>query len=451
MTLSDVRPTSLTPPGPRLPLTVQSVLFAFHRHWWLPALRRRYGDVVRLRIYPEREVVILADPAHIRTVFAGPTTVYHAGEGNMVLKPVMGEHSLLITDEDEHLRARKLLMPAFSGAALRGYRDMVERLTEAEVARWPVGRPFPSHHSMHALTLEVILRVVFGMADGGRLDELRTLLRQVVDIGPFDIVGWHSATLQRFGRWRRNEERMRRVDELLYAEIAERRRTAERGDLAERGDVLSRLLRVPGESESSAGLSDAELRDQLVTLLLAGHETTATALAWAFHDLARDPDRQARAARAADEGGDRADTYLEAVAKESLRRRPVIAEVARRLTEDVEIAGFRIPAGTTVAPSIALVHADPAHHTDPDDFRPERFLGDGPATGTWLPFGGGVRRCLGAGFSLLEATVVLRAVLARFRLAADRPRPEPTKGRHITLVPGGGARIVAYSRVSDSP
>lgn len=421
-----------SPPGPRWPIPVQTILFGNYRHWWMPRLRRRYGDMIQLQIYPERSVVQLANIEHIRAVFSGSASRFHAGEGNVILRPIMGRHSVLLTDEDEHHRARKLLMPAFNGAALRGYRDLVGELAEREVASWQPNTTLPAHSRMQALTLEVILRVVFGVAEGPRLDELRTLLGKVVDIGPVDILGWHNPRLQRFGPWRRGAERQRRVDELLYAEIAERRQAP---DLAERTDVLSRLLTVPDDEHQ---LSDVELRDQLVTLLLAGHETTATALAWALHELARDPARLAQAITAADTGDDK---YLEAVAKEAMRLHPVISEVARKVTEDIEIGGYRIPAGFVVQPSIAMVHADPAHHPDPTRFRPERFLGEGAPTHTWLPFGGGVRRCIGAGFSLMEATVVLRAILTRFRVGAHRQRPEPPRARHITMVPGRGARI----------
>ncbi|UQS25052.1 cytochrome P450 [Amycolatopsis thermalba] len=425
------------PPGPKLPAGVQTVLFGNFRHVLMPLLRRRYGDLIRLNLYPERHVVQLANPDHIRAVFSGPADVFHAGEGNVILKPLMGPHSVLLTDEDVHLRARKLLMPAFHGAALRGYRDMITELAEAEVATWTPGRVFRSHERMQALTLEIILRVVFGVAEGPRLDELRELLTRIVDIGVLELFGWHNAKLRRVGPWRRYSLAQDRVDELLYAEIADRRKA---GDLDGRGDVLSRLLTVPAEDDR---LSDAELRDQLITLLLAGHETTATALAWSFHELARDPARQRRAIEAADAGDEK---YLEAVAKEAMRQHPVISEVARRLTRDIEIGGYRIPAGHTVMPSIALVQGDPAHHDDPAAFRPERFLGGGPASGTWFPFGGGVRRCLGAGFSLLEATIVLRAVLTRFALEPDRARGEHARPRHITMVPGRGARIAVVPR-----
>jgi cytochrome P450 len=431
------RPAAPLPPGPRLPVALQTILFGNFRHYLNPWLRRRYGDVFRLRIYPERDVVSLSDLDDIKAVFTGAASTFHAGEGNMILKPVMGEHSVLLTDEDVHLRARKLLMPAFHGAALRGYRDLVTELSVAEVERWPTARPFRSHQRMQVLTLEIILRVVFGVSDGPRLDELRVLLAELLDIGPIDILGWHNPKLQRYGPWRRNAQTQRQVDELLYAEIADRRRVA---DLHSRDDVLSRLLAVPSEDDR---LSDAELRDQLITLLLAGHETTATALAWAFHELARDPVRLAAAIAAAEEGDEK---YLEAVMKEAMRLHPVIAEVARKLTTDIEIGGYRIPAGFTVMPSIALVHDDPRQHHDPRAFRPERFLDSTLPAGSWFPFGGGVRRCLGAGFSLMESVIVLREVLTRFRLTPDRDRREFAKARHITLVPARGARIVVHRR-----
>ncbi|GHF51539.1 cytochrome P450 [Amycolatopsis bartoniae] len=436
-TLPRTRSATL-PPGPKLPVLAQTLLFANFRHRLLPYWRRRYGDVFTVRLYPGRNAVQLAGLDDIKAVFSGPVTTFHAGEGNVILKPIMGEHSVLLTDEDVHLRARKLLMPAFHGAALRGYRTMITELAEQEVSRWPAGQVFRSHERMQALTLEIILRVVFGVGEGARLDELRRLLTDLVDIGVLDLFGFHNEKLRSFGPWRRSRLLQERVDELLYAEIADRRAAP---DLAERDDVLSRLLTVPAEDDR---LSDAELRDQLVTLLLAGHETTATALAWSFHELARDPVRLRRALEAADSGDEK---YLEAVAKEAMRLRPVISEVARRLTEEVEVGGYLLPAGTTVMPSIALVHGDPAHHAAPEEFRPERFLADGgPASGTWFPFGGGVRRCLGAGFSLLEATIVLRAVLSRFSLAPDRPRPEGSRPRHITMVPARGARISVTPR-----
>ena len=423
------------PPGSRLPSLLQTLLFVGFRRQVHQYLHRRFGEVFTTRIAGRRVVVTLSRPEHIREVFAGSPTIFHAGKGNALLEPVMGEHSVLITDEDEHLRVRKLLMPAFNGAALRRYSELMTSLATSNVEAWPTGRPFAVHPRMNAVTLEIILRVVFGLGEGARLTELRPRLRGISDIGPLTVLGWGYPKLTRYGPWRRNRENLVAVDRLLYAEIADRRAA---GDLADRDDVLSRLLTAGGGE-----LTDAEVRDQMITLLLAGHETTATALAWSFHELARRPDVQRRAQQAADDGDE---DYLQAVAKEAMRRRPVIQNVARMLTEPTEIAGYRLPAGAIVAPSIILVHKDPALHEEPADFRPERFVGKQPEPGTWFPFGGGVRRCLGAGFSLQEAGAVLRAALTRYDIRPERTRPEYQKPRNVTLVPAKGARIVATPR-----
>jgi cytochrome P450 len=432
-----------TPPGLHLPVVVQTVLFSQFRTLLLPLLHRRYGDVFTIRVAPNRLIVMLVNPADIKTVFAGPVTVFHAGEGNAILGPVMGRHSVLLVDEDKHRRVRRLLMPAFHGTALRGYQDLVARLAKQEVDRWPTGRVFASHERMHALTLEIILQVVFGVTDPARLDALRPLVRRLVDIGPVVMAGWFYPRLQRVGPWKRYLAIQRELDRVLYTEIAQRRGA---DDLDTRDDVLSRLLRTT-DDETADRLTDAELRDQLITLLLAGHETTATTLAWSLHELSRDPETLRAAQRAADAGDDE---YLSAVAKEALRKRPVIYEVARRLTEPTDVAGYRMPAGTVMAPAIGLVQNDAENFPAPEDFRPERFLDGQPAANTWIPFGGGVRRCLGAGFSLLEASVVLREVLRRFDVTPERPRSERQKARNITLVPARGARIAVTPRGSAS-
>src|SRR6266508_243838 len=423
------------PPGPRLPTLVQTVLFAQQRRRYFPRLKRRYGDVFTIRLVPHsRVVVVVSRPEHIREIFAGPASVMHAGEGNTVLQPIMGAHSLLLLDDDEHLRMRKQLMPAFNGHALRSYAAMVARLAEAEVASWPYGRPFKLHERMRRLTLEIILQVVFGVTAEERLAQLRPLVGRVVEIRPIIMLGGFYPKLLRYRPWRTYLEVQQHVDKILYDEIAARRALP---DLAGRDDVLSKLL-------AAGNWSDAELRDQLVTLLLAGHETTATSMAWAFHELARRPAVLAAAQRAADSCDD---AYLEAVAKEALRLRPVIYQVGRRLTETTEIAGYSLPRGTTLMPAIGLVQLDPSVHEDADDFRPERFLGDHPpAPGTWIPFGGGLRRCLGAGFSLMESTEILRAALRRYDVTAPRADPEPPTARNVTLVPARGCEVTLTLR-----
>jgi cytochrome P450 len=428
------------PPGPRLPVGVQSLLFARYRHRWLPYLRHRYGDTFSVRIAPHnRHFVLISRPEDLRAVFSGPASVFHAGEGNAILGPVMGRHSVLLLDEAEHLRVRRLLMPAFHGASLRGYRELIGELTRDELAGWPAGVPFRVHGRTTALTLEVILQVVFGVTDSTRLAELRPVVEQVVKISPLIMLGWFYPRLRTKWPWRRFFRIQRDLDRLLYSEIAERRAAP---DLGGRADVLSQLLRISA-ADSEAGLTDPELRDNLITLLLAGHETTATALAWACHELARNPDVQRTAQQAADEGNEE---YLEAVAKEAMRLHPVIYEVARRVTQPVELDGYRVPAGATVVPAIGLVQSDPRAHRTPARFDPTRFLGEQPAANTWIPFGGGVRRCLGAGFSLVEATVVLGELLRRFELAPVRTSPEPARPRNITLAPGRGGSVRLTAR-----
>lgn len=437
---STITPTTAAtePPGPRWPVGLQSLLFGRYRHRWLPWLRRRYGDTFTVRIAPHRRTMVLVSRREdLKTVFAGSTEVMHAGEGNAILGPIMGPHSVLLLDESEHVRIRRLLMPAFHGSSLRGYRDLITRITEDEVSRWPTGVPFRSHGRTTALTLEIILQVVFGVSEEQRLAELRPIVKRIVHITPLIMIGWFYPRLRRFGPWRRFAQQSQQLDRLLYAEIDQRRQAP---DLAERTDVLSQLLRIGGEAD---GLSNPELRDNLITLLLAGHETTATALAWTLHDLARNPDVLRRAHQAADAGDDE---YLEAVAKETLRLHPIIFEVARRLTEPVEISGYRIPAGATVMPGIGLVQLDPQEHRTPARFDPTRFLGQQPAPNTWIPFGGGTRRCLGAGFALLEATVVLGEVLRRFDLSPVQTRPEQPKPRNVTLYPGRGGTVRLTAR-----
>ncbi|MEO7262917.1 MAG: cytochrome P450 [Jatrophihabitantaceae bacterium] len=430
-----------TLPGPRLPVALQTLLFGRHRHRWLPRLRRRHGETFLIRLAPHRRrLVVISRLSDVRAVFAGSSSVFHAGEGNAILGPIMGAHSVLLLDEDEHVRIRQLLMPAFHGVSLRGYRQLITELTQAEVAGWQTGRPVRLHRRMQALTLEIILQVVFGVTDQRRLAQLRPVVGQVVGVSPVIMLGWFYPRLRRLWPWRRFTGIRQDLDRLLYAEIAERRQA---GNLDSRSDVLSQLLRLP---EEPGALTDVELRDNLVTLLLAGHETTATALAWALCELARDSELLSQAQQAADAGDE---NYLQALAKESMRLHPVLYEVARRLTEPVEVGGYPVPAGATVVPAIGLLHADPRHHADPERCDPGRFLGSQPGPGSWIPFGGGDRRCLGAGFALLEATVVLGEVLRRYGLSAEGSRPERAKARHITLAPSRGARVTLVSRSAD--
>lgn len=424
------------PPGPRWPVLVQTAALLRFRHRLHPYLQRRFGDAFTLRLAPGgRPLVFLTRPEDAKEIFAGDPEVFHAGKGNAILGPIMGEHSLLLQDGAEHKRARKLLMPAFNGHALRSYQDLVSEVARAEVDRWRDGEEFRSLDRMNALTLEVILRVVFGVTDERRLAALRPRVNRTVDISPVILLGWGYPRLQRVGPWKATVDNQRELDELMYAEIRERRGAP---DLAARSDVLSRLIL---QGEEGDRLSDTELRDQLVTLLLAGHETTATALAWALYEAGRDPALLERCLAAADTGDD---AYLEAVLKESMRLHPVIPMVVRTLMQPVTLAGWDLPRGTTVGPSIIVAHHRPDNHPDPRAFRPERFLDGSPPAHTWIPFGGGVRRCIGAGFAQMEGVAVLREVFSRYAVLA--PATDVPKTRNITSVPRRGARIRLRAR-----
>lgn len=422
------------PPGPSLPRPLQTLRFWSRPEPFLRACRARYGDVFTVDVEPNGHLVLVADPTLVREVFTGPTDLFHAGEGNDILAPILGRRSLLVLDEDDHLRRRKLMLPAFHGEHVRRQVGLIREISAAEVDSWPLGQPFRLLERTQRLTLEVILRVVFGVHDEARLARLRVLLPQVSDVKAWLLLQWSYPALQRVGPWRRYGRLLDEVDAVLRDEIARRRREP---DLDERPDVLSMLVRAA--DEEGVGMDDGELRDQLVTLLMAGHETTATALAWAYERLVRRPEVAARV-DAAVAGED--DAYLDAVVKETLRVRPIIDRVARRTTRPVVLGGHALPAGTLILPAVGLIQLDPAHHPEPAEFRPERWLDRSPPPPyTWLPFGGGVRRCLGATFASVEMREVIRVVTQRAHLRAVHPEPERQRGRHITIVPQHGALV----------
>ena len=423
------------PPGPRLPAAVQTALLWRNTRFFLDNCRRRFGPTFTVRDLLMGTLVYLTDPDDIKAVFTGDPAVFHAGEANSILAPVLGERSVLVLDEDEHLEQRKRMLPAFHGESVRRYRETIASIVDDEISRWPLDREFPIHERMHAVALEVILRVVIGARDPERLADLRRVLQRVVDLDAVLLMMWLKPGLGRFGPWRRYNQLLAEADELLYDEIRKRR---EDPDIDRREDVLSMLIRVADERGTLA--SDQDLRDQLVTLLLAGHETTASSLAWAFERLSRNPvvlDRLV--ASLADDD----DSYLDAVVKETLRTRPVIIDVVRKLKAPVELGGYRLPEGVTVLPAIMLVQEDGGRFPDPYRFEPERFLDgrdEGSAYGL-IPFGGGRRRCVGAAFASLEMKTVLRTVLCRLRLNTTDAPPERERFKHITLVPAKGGRV----------
>ena len=406
---------------------------------WMAKRRERYGDVFNSRFPFFGDVVYVADPALVKEVFAGDPKVFHAGEANAtVLGDALGDNSLLTLDEVRHMSQRKLLLPPFHGAAVRRYVDVIAEAAAREVDAWTIGRPFALRPHMQAITLDVILRAVFGVRDGERMDLFRERIPRLGNLS--SVLDWLPFMQRDFGGLTpaaRFRKAVAGVDELIYAEIAERRAL---GAAADRDDVLSLLLGA--RHEDGSPMSDIELRDELMTLLTAGHETTATGLSWAFERLLRTPRVMEQLLESLDD-----DDYLDAVVKETLRVRPVIVDVARKLTRDTSIAGWQLPAGTMVLPAIAAVHMRPDLYPAPEEFRPERFLDEGAESYSWIPFGGGVRRCIGASFAQVEMRVVLGEVLRRVRLRADSQRPERPQVRHVTVVPSRGCRVVVEERL----
>jgi cytochrome P450 len=357
----------------------------------------------------------------------------------------MGPRSILLLEGAEHLARRKLMLPAFHGERMRAYESVIDEVIDREIDSWQINEQFRIHPRMQRVTLEVILRAVFGVTEEARLVPMREALAVLLEhtsSAARQMVGFASmrfAVLARYGPWRAFERNLARVDGLLQDEISARRADP---DLDEREDILSML--VAAEFEDGSEMSDSEIRDQLVTLLLAGHETTATGLAWTFDLLLRNPEVLERLRTEIVDG--EGDEYLRATITESLRLRPVVPIAGRRLAEDLDLNGYTLPAGSDISPSIYLTHTRPDVYPEPMEFRPERFLDGGPDTYSWIPFGGGVRRCLGASFAEFEMRIVLREVIGRCRLAAVSDRPEGITRRNVTFSPKRGTPVVVRER-----
>jgi cytochrome P450 len=426
------------PPSPPLPSPLQTAVWSRQARRMLYACQDRYGDMFTIRVAYEGTWVMLADPEAVKQVFIGDPKIFHAGEGNEILAPLLGRNSVLVLDEKRHMSQRKLLLPPFHGERMKGYAQTMAEIAEREIESWPTGTPDKLRPRMQALTLEIILRTVFGLREsgGGRLAELRQALREFLDmttsprfLAPLLIVG--PKRIRGISAFRK---RIERVDELIYREIAERRAA---GDVEERDDVLSLL--IGADHEDGSPMRDEEMRDELLTLLVAGHETTATSLAWAVERLVRHPEKLERLRAEAGEGREE---YLTATIQETLRLRPVISIVLRKLTEPVEIGGYELPAGVSVAPCIYLVHRNPEIYPEPERFLPERFLENPPGTYTWIPFGGGVRRCLGASFAQFEMAVVLSELVKRHQIRPANPKSERVFRRAITETPRHDAEVI---------
>jgi cytochrome P450 len=427
------------PPGPRTPAIVNTALLFQRPLQSLLGWYRRYGETFTVRHLVFGTGVYVADPDAIRGLFTGDQSDLRAGEANAPLAPVLGDHSVLVLDGSEHMRQRKLLLPPFQGSTLTGFRDVIREVAEAEVDSWSVGSEFPMRERMRALTFEIICRAVFGVTEAARIERLRRPLLALIDLGAFLFVPerlrFDAGRFSPGGLLRR---RLEAADALLCEEI-ERRRGAD--DLDERADVLSLLLRA--RDEEGVPMSDVEVRDELMTMLAAGHETTATGLAFAFDLLLHNPDVLARLR---DELASDTEEYLEATATETLRLRPVIDAAERTLTEPRVIAGHELPAGIRVYPAIAIVHHREDLYSEPERFRPERFLEDDAESYTWLPFGGGIRRCIGAALAQAEMAEVLRIAFSRVELEPLRSAPDPVVMRGITLAPRHGAQVRVKSK-----
>lgn len=430
------------PPGPRAPSLLQAIGWWSRPTAYLERCRARYGARFTIRLIGQPPFVIISDPQEVKQLFLAPPEVLHPGEGARILEPVIGANSVILLDEGPHLRQRKLLLPAFHGERMQGLSGLMTELAEREVASWPEGESVELHPRLQRLTLEIILRAVFGLVRGAELDELRDVLTELLAFGesPLSLIPPAQRLLAGRGPVGRMERVGARADALIFALIEERR-----GDISNGDDVLSMLLAA--RDEGGEPMSPAELRDELVTALVAGHETTASQLAWAFERIAREREVQRRLHQELEEDAD--DAYLTATINEILRRRPVLPNAEPRLVKQtIEIGGLEYQPGVVLIASAYLLHHDAAIYPDPYAFRPERFLEETPGTYTWIPFGGGRRRCLGASFAQLEMKLVLRAALERHELRPASGTPETTRRRGITFSPSGGSRVILSQRAS---
>jgi cytochrome P450 len=433
---SSLRGPAASPPGPKTPAIGQAVRYLRDPLGFLTRYRRRYGDVFTVSFPFFGDVVYVTSPELVKQLFTGSPADFHAGEANAtVLEPALGPHSVLTLDDEPHMQQRKLLLPPFHGERVRRYGELIRETTRREMERWPVGEPFALRPHTQRITLSVILRAVFGIEDAARVDRATALIDEFGDrvnvITKFPVL---RRDLGRFSPWRRFLAARQRLDDFIYEEIALRR--AEAG-VEERDDVLSLLLGA--RHDDGTPMSDEELRDELLTVVGAGHETTATALAWAMERLLRNP-RPLERLRESLAAGE--EDYLEATVKETLRARPVILDVVRKLVAPATLGGYELEPGRFVLAGIAALHYREDVFPEPEQFRPERFL-DGRADNyAWIPFGGGVRRCIGAAFAEYEMRIVLREIVERAALRAPDPRPERVRIRHITLAPGRGTRVV---------
>ncbi len=430
------------PPGPALSRARQTARWIAQPLEFLAELRERHGDLFTLHLQREPPWVVVGDPELVKRIFTAPADQLHAGVSKRILEPVVGSRSVLIEDGEEHMRRRRLLLPPFHGDRVSGYERTMRAVAAAEIGRWPRGVPAPAGPRMSAIALETVLRVAFGDATGRRGSPLHEAFERLVGYlsgsARSALVALGESARLGEGRFSELGEQIARVDELVLAAIAERRAAA-RGEPA--GDVLSLLLEA--RYDDGSAMADGDLRDQLTTLVVAGHDTTATSLAWALERLVRDRAALRRVTAEAAAGGG---PYTDAVVRETLRLRPVFLVAPRLAVRPFRLGDLEIPPGVAAVPAIPLVHGRADVYPDPAAFRPDRFLDRPPGTYTWIPFGGGIRRCIGAGFALLEMRVVLSTLLAGARLRAPDPAGEPQVRQGLLVAPASGARLTLEPR-----
>lgn len=428
------------PPGPRMPRALQAVGWTQRPLPWLEKCRGRYGDIFTLRIRHYGDWVILSDPDDVKKVFTAGRAV-GVDTANPLLGPLLGPRSVMLLEEPEHMTRRKLMLPSFHGQAVAADAEMMAEVAGREIARWPVGEPFALWPRMQDITLDVVMRAVFGPdATSPRLGPLRQSLRELTTwmneprnlamlafLGP----GWVT-------RSRGYREAMGAVEAAVMEEVRRRKADLDGGTLG----VVSML--VQARYEDGTPLSDGDLRDELVTLLSDG--PTSSTLAWTFERLLRHPDKLAKLQEDLHAGDGE---YLDAVVKETLRLRPPVPVVVRNLLEPLRLGGYDLPAGTTVAPCIHLVHRDERHYPEAHRFLPERFVGKQPGTYTWIPFGGGVRRCLAASYAEMEMKRVLRIVLETTDLRAVESGAERARKSAISFSPDQKGLVIAEPRETE--
>ncbi len=440
-----MRSRSALPPGPSLPSALQMMGFWTRPLAFLERCRDRYGKRFTVKLPATPPFVMVTDPDEVKQVFTAPPDVLRPGQGAQVLEPLVGRNSVLLLDEAAHMEQRKLMLPAFHGERMERLSGLMEEVTAAEVAAIPRGVPLALHPYTQDLTLKIILRAVFGLDPGPRFDALRERLQAMLEFGdkPISLLppkpdSWMTRVGERVGPFASFVRMQEEVDELVYALVDERRAGEE-----ERDDVLAMLLEATHEDDGSP-MSRDEIRDELMTLLIAGHETTASTLAWAFERLVREPRVLARLVAAVDNDDD---AYLTATIQETLRDRPVLPNVAPRfVAKEITVGDWTYEPGCALVANGYLIHHDPDLYPDPHAFRPERFLEEPPGTYTWIPFGGGRRRCLGASFAMLEMKVVIKALLGGCELRATGEGVEVAQRRNITVRPIRGARVVLGER-----